>query len=547
VVLGLGLALWPQLGAYGPNWDEALGPLFYGERYAAFYLEGDTSALQFERPHGADRGPGHPDLAQGPRFKPWAIWALPNFLSSLGCRIFHRGLGLEWLVAHHATNLLLFLAFVLAAAWITASFLPRSRLLLATLLCVLSPHFHTHLLVNTKDLPMALGSTLLLLAWYRWRLSFRRFDLLLCALIFGLALSIKVFALFQLVAIGCFEAAALALSWFNLGRPEFGRVRRVGTALLIVAGIGVLVACASWPYLWDDTFERLRQHWVYLRVESMRGGLVPDFSRRAWQFEALASFFCATPSWWLGLAVLGGVAAWRRRSTLAALLALGLFFELYKNCLPGVARYDGIRHFLAAVPLSAFFAAEGVAAVAAALRTHRVPVALPAAFLALAPLHQLGPYYPWTYCYYNGLCGGLGGVRSSFDPDAGDYWALSYREGLAAVARRFPQGALLTVPIAEHLAALLGPEQPGLRLVPTVTPQRISLEPEEVRALVELGERQALVALFIERPGFDNDFTRLLKHSYVPLEVMERDGQPIRWLFLVHSSKLRDGSRGIVR
>ena len=82
-----------SLSSYSVTWDEALGDLFFGQRYLSFFTSLDPQYLDFD----ADPYPEGriPDLGLSPfRHKPWEYYPLANTLAAAVSAVLSRGLRL---------------------------------------------------------------------------------------------------------------------------------------------------------------------------------------------------------------------------------------------------------------------------------------------------------------------------------------------------------------------------------------------------------------------------------------------------------------------
>ncbi len=147
--------------------------------------------------------------------------------------------------------------------------------------------------------------------------------------------------------------------------------------------------------------------------------------------------------WAIGLFVTAGriMRAPRGRSRHAlfvALLWLGVPFVGIVVARPNV--YDGIRHFLFVLPAVAIFAGLGAVRVAslASRFLGRIGGHACALVLLLLPVIDCVRLHPYEYVFFNSLVGGVEGASGRYDTE---YFATSYREGMALVnerARREP-------------------------------------------------------------------------------------------------------------
>ncbi|HET9868917.1 MAG TPA: hypothetical protein VFR02_00255, partial [bacterium] len=227
------------------------------------------------------------------------------------------------------------------------------------------------------------------------------------------------------------------------------KARRKGSGarpILIYAGvffISQLILAATWPYLAADYFHRLPEllkaakdyPWndpvLFLGREIPASGLprtyLPVFLLVTTPLLALfwfaASFRAlrkpqADPLW----ALLG--------------LALGLNLALYLILKPVV--YDGLRHFLFLLPLTAVMAACGLANLLARPRAPgRRPLLALSALLGILALADMARLHPYEYVYFNELTGGLKGAQGRFETD---YWGASYKEAVDWVQAQEPPG-----------------------------------------------------------------------------------------------------------
>jgi len=427
----------------GLTWDEAAGDLFYGDRWLAWLVTQDARQLDPAVPLPLLlREDGHPDLFATRSPLAHEYYPLANLLSAASCLLFFQATGwMDAIDAHHLPVPIL--AAALAAAlflfvgrrWGTLAAAGTAGFLL------LQPRFAGEALGNVKDLPAAafFGFALLGAARERARPVAR---LVASGLLAGLALAVKANALFL---------PAILIPWAlaRWGRPSPARA-------LVTAFLWPLSAAAAafavWPHLWSDPIGHGSATARFLL--SKRSGPV------GFAIEPLRDLLCTMPEPLLLLVPLGAAAALARkeRRADALLLTLWLLVPPARHVLLGVQHFDGVRHFLEALPAAAALGGIGLAALVARVRA-RSPRLLP--FLALAVaipfVAALRDHFPLWTTYYNQLCGGLRGAwRRGWD-EATDYWAASYRDGLERISREAPPGTRVAVPVAPHVAVALRP------------------------------------------------------------------------------------------
>lgn len=525
----------PALKGANVTWDAALGDLFFGQRYLSFFTSFDSRYLDF----ASDPYPeGHePDLSASPfRSRPWEYYPVANTLGAASSELLWRRLGwLDPFDGFQAVNL--GFGLLLVATWLPflARRLGLPAALAGTLLLLSAPRIAGDLLANPKDFPAMVLFTVALAAfaagWERGSVA----GIAGSGALWGLALGTKANALFLPLVV------LAAVAWGP--RPEAwrGRGRTLVTALAAAALAGGAVLVASWPYLWADPAGRLGEHLAYLfgRHRAMAPGS---------HAGALTALLWTTPLPFLlavGLGVLPLARRLRAGDRTARLLALWIGVVLARLHLPGAVNFDGVRHFLELFPplaavggLGLVEAARWVAARAAAPRRGR---ALAAAVLAVPLLAQgaaLAAAHPFATTYWNELVGGLGGAQARGLPQAGDYWAASYREGLAWLGENAAAGSALAVPIAEHAVRLVSPWRlrPDIELLPLTSPARPGIPPPLLARLFALAAERPVYVMTVRRDDWDNALTRLCRERLAPVAEWRRQGGTVLAIYRLPSA-----------
>jgi hypothetical protein len=303
--------------------------------------------------------------------------------------------------------------------------------------------------------------------------------LVLAAALWGFALSVKINAIFLPVIV-------LAWLWLtrNLRRESLGgapnpsapdlptrsdRVRDVRLVLLLLA-VAAASFYLSWPYLWVHPTEFLRHvEFVFLRGQT---------GKFEFDFAPLVDWLTTTPEVVLVGSLVGIVFACLERDgtrrSFLLLVILWYVVPLVRANLPGMRHYDGIRHFLEITVPAAILASYGwlrIIEVLATLAVRLLHAAWPhVAIKTVLVLGLLGVaawsfrgLHPYELAYFNRASGGLSAARERGHPDAGDYWAASYRQGVRWMNANLPPESLVAVPFGEHLVALTRGSPDGLR------------------------------------------------------------------------------------
>jgi 4-amino-4-deoxy-L-arabinose transferase-like glycosyltransferase len=219
--------------------------------------------------------------------------------------------------------------------------------------------------------------------------------------VWALALLTKIHAWFLLPILGVWSFARL-------------RPRRAVAAVSIWAAVGVTLYVIGWPWLWYDSWQRLRAYWSTgaLRqpiLVQYFGEVVAD-RNVPWHYPWF--YFLATVPPGLHLfGLVGLVRAWRHRrnDALPFLLAgtIAGFLLLFSTKVPV---YDGERLFLHVFPAWAIVVGLGFGWLWNAPVASRIYRPMLAAFLA-AQAFGLVATHPFGLSYYSSLVGGLRGAE----------------------------------------------------------------------------------------------------------------------------------------
>jgi hypothetical protein len=420
---------------YGVTWDEEAQSR-YGRRILRWYDSGFTHEGAF----------GHGNLVYyGGLFEVLAELAATQTPDS----------GYE---TRHLVNGLVGLLAILATERLAAHLCGPLAGFLAAALVVLTPAFYGHLFNNPKDVPFAAFHSLALWAILSTWDSMpkpRPSRLLLSGVAIGAASAVRAGGVLLLFHLGTLWAA-----WFLLRRRQRDSLARQAALL---AGSAALVATAAWCVMlafwpwatrspFSAPFTALRSTaWLNPEGQTLfagrlvRSGDLPSGYVLVW-------FGVSLPELYLAAAVAGAVGVVRMlrgglpsdalRSDAAVKLAW-----LASTCAMPVAGsvvlkaslYDGIRHFLFAIPVMAVLASVALASYLRSepWRFARMAAAAVLGALAATTTRDMVRLHPYQHIYFNRLAGGVGAASRRFETD---YWLSSYKEGIAWLVQRYGAG-----------------------------------------------------------------------------------------------------------
>jgi len=487
------------------TWDEAVGDLFFGQRYFSFFTTFDARYLDFR----ADPYPPgfQPDLrASFLRVRPWEHYPVASTLATATSRLFTSLRVFDPFDGYHAFNIILAALFLIVFYRFVEDGADTLAAVTATLLLFLSPRIVADTLANVKDYAeMVFFSAALILLWRA--IERERVALLIASgVIAGMALGTKANALFL---------PPIAIAYVLLR----GRRR---TYLLGWLAVMAIVFFISWPYLWSHPIDALARNARYLLLR--RADI--NTADAAGPFAMIA--FTTPPVFLLAFAV-GLVPLARRvrsRDPFALLLACWMAVVFGRLLLPASVNFDGVRHFLELFPPMAITAGLGVAALGRWRRLASAAVVVPV-IIALALVH------PFESAYWNILIGGLEGAMSRQIPQAGDYWAASYRIGLRAINRNAPRDSLLAVPIAEHTVRMVAPYRlrSDIHLVHLTNPWSPRIDTNALAALRQISAQRPVFVMFIFRREWANELVYESLKRLPQVQVWRGDGAPVLAIF----------------
>ena len=326
--------------------------------------------------------------------------------------------------------------------------------LIAAALLFMNPSWFGHMFNNSKDIPFAAG--------YMWSLYFllrilRELPKLNVGAIFGLGvaygftLGVRIGGLVFIGVIGfaCLFATVLPCS-FNLN----GERRQKQTFWHSMLQVAVVLGCAltlayvvmllCWPWAQDapllhpiEAIQKMAKFDDWPGTVLFAGKSVDAVNLpRSYLFHY---FLIKTPfTYLLGCAVaffmfIYAVFIKRKRLTFSVSSLIVLAMSV---CIPVVATlvkhstlYDGLRHFLFAIPILSIIAAAGYLKLCRGVGYRWLRYALLSAG-CIAFCMQMTTFvklHPYQYVYYNELVGGVAGAQHMYEMD---YWAASYKEGV---------------------------------------------------------------------------------------------------------------------
>jgi 4-amino-4-deoxy-L-arabinose transferase-like glycosyltransferase len=360
--------------------------------------------------------------------------------------------GLVWLAAApvfddltaHRLGAILLVAFLVA--WLYLLVAPaygQTAGLFAAAALLSMPRFFFHAHLVALDVPVAVGA--FAVAFLFWKTVDRQewWWGVVLGVVWGLAVATKLN--------GVFIPLALVI-WGLVFRRRWAMLAR----LLLMGVSAVLTFFLVWPWLYHETWERVREY-VLFHLHHYRIGqwyFGEFYLPPPWHFP-LVMLWAVLPLTVLLLALAGMARAGKGRQDggLAWLLAINAFVSLAPFLSGKVLLYNNDRLFMPVYPFLAALAGIGCGWVLAGLRRlaerlRRPWLTVPASAVLLALLLApqavaMARLYPYLLSYYSETVGGLpGATRMGLETT---YWCETYADALPAINAQAKPGDLIWV------------------------------------------------------------------------------------------------------
>jgi len=445
---------------YGLTWDEGLGNLFFGERYFRYFISFDQKYLDFQVDlNSLNNQPL--DLFLSPfHDRPNEFPPLADTLSAATMYLF--AYGLNWLNpidGFHLFTVLLAGIFLWVIFCFVEARLGSFSALMTILFLGTFPRFWADMHFNVKDIPETIFFGLVIMSYWHWyeRPNWR--IALVTGILMGCALAIKANAIFIPLIL-----LITVLPWnlrFQAMKECIGHFKKFLWHYGLMGASSISVYILSWPYLYNDTFHRLKSYWAYIFSQGDRVG------SKVWNIDPLRQALTTMPELMLIAFGIGAflvfLQALRDKSPFWRLLLLWVTIPVFRISIPGAVNFDGIRHFMEFVPAVCLISGYGVSQTISSLvqKRHLPKLALQISVLILLTFNRAlinWQFYPYLHLYYNTFTGGLAGARDKFlGIEASDYWGSSYRQGMEWLSKNAQANSSVCAMIAPWIVELSAP------------------------------------------------------------------------------------------
>ena len=418
---------------FGLTWDE---PYFYsyGDALGYAYSPKEWFSGNFDlyNSYGAS-GDDHKN--RGPAY----LFLARNFVYGL------EALGSDSASAWHLVNFLFFQLGIYFLYRISKRWMKEPGALFASAFFAFQPLLWGHAFINPKDVPF--------LTFFLASLCFgfemvdaleqdtkgKTKKLLLASFFLGIATSIRVLG----------PLAGLLVFIYFLSKSKTIKNFRAWRSFIFYGFLSVLVALATWPYLWENPIGNFISVFSFMsdnptNLPVLFGGKTYPASalpRRYFPFMLTTTF--TEPTWFLfAIGVIYGF--WslfkERKQNIQAFrnkaITLSLTFSVFLIILAYVlirkpSMYDGIRHFLFIISPIFIFVGFGFQFLAERINAWITPskwlYAVLGVLLLLPGALGIAKMHPYEYAYYNSFVGGTDGVFRSYETE---YWLTCYKQAV---------------------------------------------------------------------------------------------------------------------
>jgi len=379
---------------------------------------------------------------------------------------FERGFGLDPIVAFHV----LIFAYATLGIFFLFKFVARlfdeKTALLSTALLMILPRFIAHAQYNSKDTILASSSIIVLYLLFEIFFDNKKRSLIWASIVIGLTLAVRVDAI--LIPVIFFLTY-----WLTSWKDFLKNLKNDVGKIIIFVSLGGLVTYIAWPALWHDPalFFRAMEYFSHHGWEGkvLYQGYIYSPNALPWHY-GFFYLFSTIPTIVLIFFIFGFYTLIRSliiRENLFKnyLLLFWIFLRPFLDLLPGIIRYDGVRHYLFVLPPILVIAAQGLVFFCdylqnkfKNLRNGHITIVYLAVFTSM--LWQFVIVFPYGDVYFNELARLKYGphLENNFDFD---YWGSSYKEAISWINDNATTKSSFCVAIADHLIQLY-PIRPDL-------------------------------------------------------------------------------------
>ena len=442
------------LSDYGFTWDEVPYHTDIAKGNIEF-LKGNPSLL-YSHPHYKFYGP------------------LPSIISYVSMSLLHSYIGMfEPDFAYHLPLVIMGSLTLLIVFFFALELFGLNIAVFSFLTLAFMPRFFGHIHNNVKDVPLAFFYTLAIWLFWKGYTQDKKYFIILSGISAGIASSTRLNGVFVFIII----VAWILIDYFlknNLSLKSLIFFVKNKSYIGYFFIIGLFSLIVSWPWLWLRPFSRL--------FETVRFFSTVDFSLAVkfmgktflhgavpWYYY-LVYLVITTPPVFLILFLFGLFFIFnnlKKENSGSYLIVIWFFIAFGKELLFGntIISYDGIRHFLEAIPAFCIIVGIGLNSLYLFIKSQlsrsgylktilssRVVFSLLLLIIFSAPLLQLIKFHPYQTVYYNSVVGGIKGAEGNFDLE---YWGNSYKQGIIwANANLEPNSTLEVVFVQDELVRM---------------------------------------------------------------------------------------------
>lgn len=510
------------LPLYGLTFDEGLGNLFFGQRYLYYFLTRDPAYIDFSNAnlHIHNRSI---NLFLSPlRLAPQEFPPFADTLSAGTMELFGYKLGImDPIDGFHLFTIILSTILLIIVYLFCRRYLDSFTAVLAIVFLGTYPRIWGDMHINVKDISQTAFYSFTLITFFIWYKRPSVLKAVGAGLLLGSALATKANAMFipATLMLGVWPWQAKKYPWSLLLKHL-----RATYKYYIMMGLSMVsLYFLSWPYLYADP-TRVQNYFRYIFSQGGRQGEMQI------NWDPLIQAFSTMPETTFIFLVLGVVFILLNRNalekTIPRFLLIWLLFPLFRSSLPGTVNFDGIRHFSEFVPAACILAAYGSVSLVNFLsqKLHIASRIVAIPILALIFINILfinSKYFPFQNVYFNTFVGGLSGAHSDLGfPEATDYWASSYRQGMQWLNENADENARLYTPFAPWLVDIT--EDAWLRE---------DIQPVTEEYFQQEAGQEPVYIMFVTRTNWYNHISRYTDENFMPVHEIVIDGTPILKIF----------------
>lgn len=353
-----------------------------------------------------------------------------------------------FLMRHVLNFIFFFLGYFCFFLLLNILFNDRKLVIILSLFYLLHPRLLGHGFFNPKDSILQAYVAFSLVPIIRTFLYNKYKDIIFSGILLGVAISTKIVSIYLPII---FSICILLL--LNIKKISLINIIKMFITFYFFLFISTYIC---WPTIWGTSLSNLSEifytmknfPWVgrnYIMGEYISGQTIPWYYTSLWISITTPIFFLLC--WIIGIGDIfqSLLREWNQKTYINVFMIMGFIVPLSAVIILGSTLYNGWRHLFFIYPFLAYFMAQGFKTIVLWInyRFHfdknKIIIILSIVVFS-GPVYSIAIMHPNQQVYFNVFAG-----KDPMINYEGDYWGLSYRQGLEWIVKNDTRDSILVV------------------------------------------------------------------------------------------------------